>query len=444
MIDKNNMIGLVEKYDSFLTDAAVAVLRLIDESNVKIERNLIDFLKGKRFTVKVETLLEYIDKLSAENVREKVVEGLWELHSAFLDLVVLIGSESSRQTAYLPLIKMMEKEHHHQRAFALATLCSFDFPEAVNSLARTFPHLNSEMRWVTLVLLKKRWDDKFIPIYLKALDDTDPEVVRIAVIALSQATAVSALGQIKNLLYHGSETVVITAINALVELGDKDASGQLLELFHKRDNPRIKATVVSAFGEIESEEAVDFLESVLEHRDSRVRANAVLALKNRNEKFAPLPEIVVNKIKKHMQDSDHRVRADSIQALWSMGLAENQQEIEKMLISDNEKARAAGAYLCGKLKLVQMSRQLEDLTADRSWSVRKMAALALLGLGDAGRSILDHLIDRGSSDQKIIATYAVGLSNDPDTIDQLIAQSRSGREMADLATSVLLKQSNKS
>jgi hypothetical protein len=100
--------------------------------------------------------------------------------------------------------------------------------------------------------------------------------------------------------------------------------------------------------------------------------------------------------------------------------------------------------LCGKLKLVQMSRQLEDLTADRSWSVRKMAALALLGLGDAGRSILDHLIDRGSSDQKIIATYAVGLSNDPDTIDQLIAHSRSGREMADLATSALLKQSNKS
>jgi hypothetical protein len=26
MIDKNNMIGLVEKYDSFLTDAAVAVV----------------------------------------------------------------------------------------------------------------------------------------------------------------------------------------------------------------------------------------------------------------------------------------------------------------------------------------------------------------------------------------------------------------------------------
>jgi HEAT repeat protein len=124
-----------------------------------------------------------------------------------------------------------------------------------------------------------------------------------------------------------------------------------------------------------------------------------------------------------------------------MGQAQHVEEIEGMLVGDNEQARSAGAYLCGKLKLFQMSKLLENLTADRSYSVRKMAALALLGLGTSGRGILENLIETGNSDQQIIAAYAVGLSDDQGAIDKLIAQSRSGSEMAEMATSLLLKLS---
>lgn len=439
MIDQKEMTGLLEKYDSFLTDIVVAVLRLIEDSNLKVERKLVDFLKGKSFPVQVDTLIEYLGKLPEENRRDKVVECLWDLHSTFLDLVVFIGSEGSRQNVYMPLIRMMEKENHPHRAFAMASLCSFDFPEAINALAKRFVEFTSEMRWVTLVLLKKRWDNNFIPIFLIALDDKDPEVVRVAIMALSKATAVSALGKIQPLLYHSSSTVVVTAINAIVELGDKEASAQLHELFRKTGNAKTKATIASAFGALKSPDSVKFLEKAMDDPDSRVRANAIIALKKKGEKGEKLSDHLIAKIKSHMGDSDHRVRADCIQALWSMGQAENLDEIEKMLVADSEQARSAGAYLCGKLKLFQMKKQLETLTADRSWSVRKMAALALLGLGDAGKAILEHLIDYGNSDQQIIAAYAFGLGDDQTAIDKLIAQSRSGSEMADMATSLLLK-----
>lgn len=441
MIDRKEMIGLLEKYDSFLTDVVVAVLRMVEDSSVKVERKLIDFLKGKSFPVQIDTLIEYIGKLPQESIRDKVVESLWDLHSTFLDLVVFIGSEGSRQTIYMPLIRIMEKEGHQNRAFAMASLCSFDFPEAVNTLAQKFGEFTSEMRWVTLVLLKKRWDDKFIPIFLKALDDKDPEVVRIAIIALRKATAISALGHIKNLLYHNSEVVVLTAIGALVELGDYQVASQLLDLFSRTSSAKVKATIVSAFGELKAPESIPFLENVLEHPDSRVRANAIISLKKKCEKEGSLPESIVQKIQALMDDTDHRVRADCIQALWTMGRAENLGEIEAMLVSENEQARSAGAYLCGKLKLFQMKKHLENLTADRSWSVRKMASLALLGLGDSGKAVLEHLMDHGTADQQIIAAYAFGLSDDQNAIDKLIAQSRSGSEMSDMATSLLLRLS---
>jgi HEAT repeat protein len=441
MLDKKQMTGLLEKYDSFLNDVMIGVLRIVDDSNIRIERKVIDFVKGKNFPVQIDTLIEYMDKLAPENVREKVVESLWDLHSTFLDLVVFIGAEGSRQTVYMPLIKMMEKQNPENRAFAMASLCSFDFPEAVNNLAARFEELSSELRWVSLVLLKKRWEDRFIPVFLKALEDRDPEVVRIAVMALGKATALSALTKIRKLIDHSSELVVITAIKAIVEMGDREASKLLKQLFEKTSNQRIKATVVSAYAEIEGENALRFLEKALDNPESRVRANAVIAFKKKAEKHEILPDSIIDKIKHLMVDTDHRVRADCIQALWSMGMADNLDEIEKMLVCENDQTRSAGAYLCGKLKLQQMKKFLETLTGDKSWSVRKMAALALLGLGDSGRTILESLMDNGNSDQQIIAAYATGLGDDQGAIDKLIDQSRSGSEVAEKATGLLLKLS---
>ncbi|MFZ5951775.1 MAG: HEAT repeat domain-containing protein [Candidatus Rifleibacteriota bacterium] len=441
MIDKSEMTTVLEKYESFLSEAVVGVLRMIEDSNVKLERKLVDFLKGKNFPVQIDKLVEILGKLPPDSIREKVTESLWDLHSTFLDLVVFVGSEGSRQTAYLPLIRMMDREGHPHRAFAMASLCSFDFPEAVNTLVRKFTDFSSEMRWVTLILLKRRWDDKFVPVFLKALDDKDPEVVRVAVLALSKANATVSLSRIRSLLYHQSEIVVLTAINALVELGDREAATQLQELFLATSNQKVRATVVSAFGEITSPESLAFLEESIEDRDSRVRANAVIALKKHAEKSGHLPEQIISKIRSHLNDSDHRVKADCIQTLWTMGQSENVDQVEAMLLSDNEQARSAGAYICGKLKLFQLKKHLENLTADRSYSVRKMAALALLGLGNSGRDVLEQLIETGTADQQIIAAYAVGLSDDQAAIDKLIAQSRSGSEMAEMATGLLLKLS---
>ncbi len=438
MIDKTVMIGMLETYDSFQSDVAVAVLRSLEESNSKVERKVIDFIKGKLFPVSVERISEYIAKMPSENVRDQIVDNLRTFHSTLMEMIAFVGNESTRQTVYMPLIRMMDRENHPYRPLALATLCCFDFPEAVNKLALGFEHFTSEMRWISLVLLKKRWDEKFVPVFLKALNDADPEVVRIAILALKRANVISALDPILRLLRSPSEVIVLTAVNALVELGAVNAMPAFKQLYDESPSHRIRATVVSAMGELGGEDNLSFLHDCLEAPDSRVRANAVIALKKKFETIGALPHETVQRIVALKSDADHRVQADSIQALWAMGYTDNVAEVEKMLASANEFSRSAGAYLCGKLRLLQLIRNLETLTADSSWMVRKMSAISLLAFGDSGKSVLRNLMDFGSSDQQIVAAFAFGLADDSLAIEKLIAQSRSGTEVAEMATSLLL------
>lgn len=438
MIDKTVMTGMLETYDSFQIDVAVSVLRNLDESNSKVERKVVDFIKGKMFPVSAERICEYIRKMPPDSIRDQVVENLRTFHNTLMEMISFVGNESTRQTVYLPLLRIMERENHPYRPLALATLCCFNFPEAVNKLALGFEHFTSEMRWITLVLLKKRWDEKFVPVFLKALEDSDPEVVRVAILALKRANVMAALEPVRRLLQSNSETIVLTAVNALVELGATDALPEMRRLFEESDSHRIRATVVSALGELGGDETVPFLHECLSAPDSRVRANAVMALKKKFEILGVLPSETVDRIAALKNDSDHRVQADSIQTLWVMGFTDNVGDIEKMLVSPGEFSRSAGAYLCGKLKLFQLTRHLEALTSDPSWMVRKMAAISLLAFGDSGKAVLRNLMDFGNSDQQIVSAFAFGLADDSQAIEKLIAQSRSGTEMAEMATSLLL------
>jgi HEAT repeat protein len=164
-----------------------------------------------------------------------------------------------------------------------------------------------------------------------------------------------------------------------------------------------------------------------------------MALKKKHEKLGSLPADIIERIGEMKKDGDHRVQADCVQALWIMGQSENISDIETMLVSGSEMSRSSGAYLCGKLRLFQLRKQLENLTADPSWTVRKMAAISLLAFGDSGRSTLKNLMDYGTADQQIVSAFAVGLTDDSSAIEKLIEQSRSGSEMAEMATSLLLR-----
>ncbi len=441
MLDKDLMIAMLEKYDRFLVDLCVSILRQMDGCNPAVEKRIIEFLKEKKFSLPVEQLVNYLEKLPTENVRSRVIDSIWEMHAKLMELVILIGSQGSRQTAYAPLIRMIGRENNPHQIIALATLCCFDFSEAINELPAKFESMGSAMRWVTLILLKSRWDEKFLPVFFKALSDEDSEVVRVAVLAISKANVSSDLEPIRLLLHHQDEMVVLSAVLALADMAAVDSMTELKQLYHRTDNQKIKATIVSAFGDIDHRDTIEFLSQCLSAEDSRVQANAVMALKKKHQNYGELPEEIINRIISLKHGEDHRIKADCIQALWAMGLIENTRDIEKLLNSLDESSRTAGAYLCGKLKLHQLKKQLEILTGDCSWNVRKMAAIALLSYGESGLQILNRLLENGSPDQQVVAAFAVGLSGDSEAMGKIMDQSRSGGEIAEMATGLLLRLS---
>ena len=115
MIDKTVMTGMLETYDSFQVDVAVSVLRNLDESNSKVERKVVDFIKGKMFPVSAERICDYIRKMPPDSIRDQVVENLRTFHNTLMEMISFVGNESTRQTVYLPLLRIMERENHPYR-----------------------------------------------------------------------------------------------------------------------------------------------------------------------------------------------------------------------------------------------------------------------------------------------------------------------------------------
>lgn len=440
MLDRFAMTRVLHKYEKFLAEVAVLVLRQPDSEELKVERKLVDFIRGKHFAINPDTLYEYLEKMSGDHVGDKVVKSMNDMQSALMNLIVFMGSEGNRQTIYTPLMKIMKDEYSLYRPFALIALSANGSNEALVSLIELFASLDDETRWATLALLQQSLNERFIPLFTEALTDPEPEVAKLAIKAIGKAGAIEQLDQIKPLLYSPSESVALVAVSVMAVLGDPAVSGDLTTLYQKTDSNKIKATVVSAFGHISSPGSLQFLEQALDDNDSRVRANAIMAIKKLSNSHKP-SDSVINKIRKLATDPDHRVRADSIQALWRLGDTERLDDVKAMLMSEKEANRSSGAYLCGKLKLSALISNLESLTADDSWSVRKMAALALLAIGEQGKSALDNLLIRGTPDQQIIAAFATGISQDSKAIDEILAESRSGSEMSAKATSVMMRLS---
>jgi HEAT repeat protein len=121
-----------------------------------------------------------------------------------------------------------------------------------------------------------------------------------------------------------------------------------------------------------------------------------------------------------------------------MGRIESLDYIRAMIVDDDAGIRASGAYLCGKLRLLQLKDDLVELTGDSSYQVRKTSAISLLGLGEPGKTLIESLFERGTPDQQVCAALALSLSNDRRGLDHLFSISQTEGEFSQLATELLL------
>ncbi|HNW34732.1 MAG TPA: HEAT repeat domain-containing protein [Candidatus Ozemobacteraceae bacterium] len=442
MLKISELTELVGRYDRFLTWFAVSVLRRLGEGRPQVESKLVAVIKGTVIPVPFELLCGHLERINdPEMARVKTVEALWERHQLLTEVAEFLGHEVGKEVANKPLLEFMQRGDDAEKAFATAALAAFGHAKARENLQEGFPTFPRLLRWGILVILEQAGDWQWMPLFLAALDDSEADIVRVAIMALGKSNTPNASSRLRKLLRNGSETISIAAIQAIAALRDPGSVTPLLELAAETSIDRVRATVVSALGEFPGAAAQQYLGEALSHSDPRTRANAAVALKKHFLAGDRRDDGLIDRIKQLLLDEDHRVRADAIQTLWELGRVESMDEIERLLESPSEGCRASGAYLCGKLRLLQFKDNLVNLTDDSVWNVRKTAAIALLGLGETGRGILQHLITHGSPDQQVCAAYSIGLCDDPQGVDLLLSASRSDTELGERATDLLMRLS---
>lgn len=439
MIEKKQLLSIITEHDRVLMLYAVDLLRNLDGSNPVTETLVVDLLKGNLFPIKLKYLLEYVKHAdNLDSAHNRTISGIAEKQTSFVNFMNELILGQSRQVAFMPLIKSVEKSSSSERYVSGAILACFEFEDAVLMLERGFPKFDENLRLLILIILSNNWNARLNNIFIKALDDTNQLIVSVAILTMATRGISEGIPRFKKFLYSAFDKVAISAIKALIILNVPDALAELKLLYLKAHSDKVKASIATAIADISDPASLNFLVTLLDAPQSRVRANAVVALKTKGKELGALPIEIVAKIQNLLKDDDHRVRADAIQTMWELGIAHNILEIEQMLVSSKDVVRSTGAYLCGKLKLSQFLKDLKNLTADSSWKVRKMSALSLMSLGSEGETTLELLIKNGTPDQQVIAAFARGFSDSPSGLDALLSQSHSGTEMSELATKLMI------
>ena len=442
MLNMNELVDLLERYERFLIYYAVAVFRLLGDVHPSVEMKLLGIIKGNVFPVPMEAFSKHLERLSDPDLRRrKVAEALVERFQLHKEIIEFLTHEISEEIALKWLIESMHKGETFDRGFSMATLAIHGNPAAREAILNDLPGMPRPLRWGILAILVHTQDPQWMPLLVARLEDSDSDVVCVAIPAVSRGETAFASSKLQELLGHTSEPVVVAAIQTLAQMKDKSSVEILKNLFRTTKSSKVRATIVSAFGKFRDPSTVGVLAECLTNTDPRTRANAVLSLKCYFLESHNQPGGIIAMMKCLLIDDDNRVRADAFQALWELGCLDSSMVIEDLMKSRQETDRSSGAYLCGKLKLDNFKDKLIALTDDSAWNVRKTASLALLGFRDSGLEILKTLMANGTPDQQVCAAFAAGLADDPAGVDLLLARSRSESEMSEMATDLLLRLS---
>ena len=102
------------------------------------------------------------------------------------------------------------------------------------------------------------------------------------------------------------------AIKKIVDARDPEAVELITQILTKEEDVHVIATGVSSLSKLGSESALPSIQSYLDHDDARVRANAVDSIAKLLAPDAPKPML-----ERMLQDPNHRVRANTILAIFT-------------------------------------------------------------------------------------------------------------------------------
>ncbi|MFZ5952702.1 MAG: HEAT repeat domain-containing protein [Candidatus Rifleibacteriota bacterium] len=213
----------------------------------------------------------------------------------------------------------------------------------------------------------------------KKLDSEDEDIIYNCLKALGEIEDSSASDRIIRLFSHKNPDIVALAVETLGKIGDPSNLGAIINLYHPEKHPRVKACIVSAAGKmaLPDDQILDFIARALTDNDARVRANAVEALENL--KIADTARLLLPML----EDEDNRVRANVIKALWNKDDHNKLLEALKTMANDeNPWMKASCIFVLDRVDIPGRIELLADMCLEEHPKIRENARQAIFRVHD--------------------------------------------------------------
>lgn len=135
-------------------------------------------------------------------------------------------------------------------------------------------------------------------------------------------------------------------LGALKAIDEFDSTMAILDMLNNSAEDNFKrATLVKVLAHFASSDMAHYIVSYLDDTDERVRANAVEAICFLKEREAVGSDFVVKNLLVSMCDTNSRVVANSVRALYAAGVVSVISVLREMLLSNTESVRDAARHV---------------------------------------------------------------------------------------------------
>lgn len=271
-------------------------------------------------------------------------------------------------------------------------------------ILQEFSLLSRAEKQKQILTLVKRGTKSVMPILrLISSEDTDVQIrylARKAMFHLKQrlgseqeATDQTDFAKLKTLITDSNPDKVAKAIEVSLRRYPTELLSFLRGKLTTFQDPFTLSSVAIAFGRIGDQQDFNWIVSLLEHADSRVRASAVEALGCLGLKEGT-PYLL-----KNLADNDNRIRANAIRALRLQDRKLVFESLSEMVFSKEVWMRNSAAFAIGEYRNDEVLDLLATLLQDSVESVRKMAFKALEKLSEKG-VVKAHILKEHLSELK--------------------------------------------
>ncbi len=250
---------------------------------------------------------------------------------------------------------------------------------------------------------------------IKALDDENPDVRKIAARALVHSGDLRAVDSLIRLLEDNNSEVRITAVKILGQIGAENTVDPLIKQLTVDKDLALRLCIIETLSSLKDRQAVEALIKSLDDKIPEIKIAAARSLGVQGDERSE--EALIMRLNKNPSEFQKQV----ILALGKIGGKKTVDVLIRKLEDKNPEIRRYTAESLGRLGDIQAEGPLLKCLEDKIPAVRNAAAYSL-GILKAEKAVdtLLEMLNEEDSELRITAVYALGSIGNRRSVEALL------------------------